>query len=184
VDPVTLGIIAGVMALLAGGVSAYSQIKQGQQAEGVGRYNAQVAEQQATSARQAAAVDAENKRRQMDRILGTQRARYGASGVIGSEGSPLLVMMQSEEEAALDVARVRYGGEAQAYGLESEAKLQRFRGTAAKRQGYLGATGSILTGVAGAGGAFKGVKPPAGGGGRGSSLALGGAGAYRGYGYD
>ena len=151
-----LGIIAAVFSILGSAVSAYGQIKQGQQAEGVGRYNAQVAEQQAASGRQAAAADAETKRRQMDRILGTQRARYGASGVT-SEGSPLLVMMQSEEEAALDVARVRYGGDAQAYGLEAEARLQKFRGKAARRQSYLGATGSLLQGVAGAAGAFKGV---------------------------
>lgn len=144
-------IIAGaVVTLLAAGVSAYAQIRQGQQAEAVGKYNARIAEQQAASARTAAAADAETKRRQFDRILGTQRARFGASGVIGSEGSSLLVMMQSEEEAALDVARVRYGGAAQAYGLQSEATLQRFQGRQARRQGYLGATSAILTGVSGA----------------------------------
>lgn len=146
-DPVTLGIIGSMVALLAGGVSAYSQIRQGQTAEATGRYNARVAEQQAESARQAAAADAETKRRQFDRLLGTQRARYGASGVIGSEGSPLLVMMQSEEEAALDVARVRYGGEAQAFGLEAEARLQRAAGRQARRESYLGATGAILQGI-------------------------------------
>lgn len=142
-----MAIIAGAIALLGAAVSAYAQIKQGEQAAAVGKYNARVAEQQATSARQAAAVEAENKRRQYDRILGTQRALYGRSGVIGSEGSPLLVMMQSEEEAALDVARVRYGGTAQAYGLEAEARLQRFQGRAAKRASYLKATGTMLSGV-------------------------------------
>ena len=148
-------IAAGaIAAILGGAISAYSAIRQGQQAEAVGRYNARVAEQQATSARQAAAADAETKRRQLDRILGSQRARYGASGVIASEGSPLLVMMQSEEEAALDVARVRYGGEAQGYGLESEARLQRFQGRQARRQSYLGATAALLTGVSGAGGIY------------------------------
>ena len=162
-DPVTLSIIAAVFALMGSGVAAYSQVRQGQTAEATGRYNARVAETQAVSARQAAAADAETKRRQMDRVLGTQRARYGASGVIGSEGSPLLVMMQSEEEAALDVARVRAGGEAQAYGLESEARLSKFRGRQAKRQGYLGATGSMLTGVSSAIGVYQGspTKVPA-----------------------
>jgi hypothetical protein len=67
--------------------------------------------------------------------------------VIGSEGSPLLVMMESEEQAALDVARIRYGGTAQAYGLESEANLQRFYGRQAKRQAVFGATGTLLHGV-------------------------------------
>lgn len=154
-----LGIIAAVFSILGSAVSAYGQIKQGQQAEAVGRYNAQVAEQQAASARQAAAADAETKRRQFDRVLGAQRARFGASGVIGSEGSPLLVMMQSEEEAALDVARVRFGGEAQAFGLESEARLQRFRGTQLRRQSYLAATGSFLQGVGSAASAYKGGPP-------------------------
>lgn len=150
-----LSIIAGVVSLISGAVGAYSSFQQGQAASTAGRYNARVAEQQAESARQAAAADAETKRRQYDRILGTQRTRYGASGVIGSEGSPLLVMMQSEEEAALDVARVRYGGTAQAYGLESEARLQRFQGRQARRRGYLGATSAILRGVAGAASAYK-----------------------------
>lgn len=153
-DPVTLGIIAGIFALLGGGVAAYGQVKQGQAAEAAGRYNARVAEQQAVATRQAAAADAETKRRQLDRVLGAQRARYGASGVIGSEGSPLLVMMQSEEEAALDVARVRYGGAAQSFGLEQEARLQRFQGKQARRQSYLGATGSLLQGLAGATSAY------------------------------
>lgn len=153
-------MIAAVTTMLASGVSAYSQIKQGEQAEGVGKYNARVAEQQATSARQAAAADAETKRRQLERVLGAQRARFGASGIIPSEGSPLLVMMQSEEEAALDVARVKYGGEAQGYGLESEARLQRFRGKALKRQSYLGATGAILQGVSSAASLYGGLKAP------------------------
>ena len=146
--------VGAIVAIIGAGVSAYSQIRQGQQAEAVGRYNARVAEQQATSARQAAAADAETKRRQFDRILGGQRARYGASGVIGSEGSPLLVMMQSEEEAALDVARVRAGGAAQAYGLEAEARLQRFGGRQARRQSYLAATGTFLQGLGTAAGTY------------------------------
>ena len=148
-------IAAGaIAAILGSAISAYSAIRQGQQAEAVGRYNARVAEQQATSARQAAAADAETKRRQLDRILGSQRARYGASGVIASEGSPLLVMMQSEEEAALDVARIRAGGAAQAYGLESEANLQRFGGRQARRQSYLSASGTFLQGLGSAAGTY------------------------------
>ena len=155
-----MAIIAGAIALLGAAVSAYGAIRQGQQAEAVGRYNATVAQQQAESARQAAAADAETKRRQYERILGTQRARYGASGVIGSEGSPLLVMMQSEEEAALDVARVRYGGTAQAYGLESESRLSRFQGAFARRQSYLTATGTLLSGVGSAAGSYAKYKTP------------------------
>jgi len=160
-----MAIIAGAFALLGAAVSAYSAIKQGEQAEAVGKYNATVARQQAESARRAADANAETQRRHYERILGAQRARYEASGVIGSEGSPLLVMMQSEEEAALDVARVRYGGTAQAYGLEAEARLQRQQGKFAKRQSYLKATGTFLSGVGSAGGMYAGAGKGSTGGG-------------------
>lgn len=140
-------IIAAIFSVLGTGLSVYGQIRQGQTAEATARYNAQRAEQEAASARQAAAADAETKRRQLDQVLGAQRARYGGSGVIGSEGSPLLVEMQSAEEAALDVARIRYGGEARSYTFEQEARLQRYQGGRARRAGVYSA---ILTGVEGA----------------------------------
>ena len=83
----------------------------------------------------------------LDRVLGTQRARYGASGVIPSEGSPLLVMMESEEEAALDVARVRHGGAAAAHGLGLESSILRRQARQASRAGFLSGTAALLTGV-------------------------------------
>ena len=154
-------LIAGaVAAILSAAVTAYSSYQQGQAASQAARYNARVAEQQAESARQAAGADAETRRRQLDRVLGAQRARYGASGVIPSEGSPLLVMMESEEEAALDVARVRHGGAAAAYGLGLEASIQRRQGQQARRQGYLSSTSAILTGVSNAASIYGSRRPP------------------------
>jgi len=143
--------IAGAIASLVGAaVSAYSAYQQGAQAEYAARYNATVARNQAQAARDAANADADTQRRQYDRVLAAQRARYGASGVIAGEGSSLLVMLESEEEAALDVARVRHGGAVAAQGLEAEAKMQRYQGQQARRASYLSATGSLLSGVAGA----------------------------------
>lgn len=154
--------IAGAIAALAGAaVSAYGAIQQGQQAESAAKYNAKVARNQAQSARDAANADAETQRRHYDRVLAAQRARYGASGV-DTEGSPLLVMLDSEEEAALDIARVKHGGAVAAQGLEAEAQLQRYQGQQAKRQSYLAATGAILSGVAQAGSIYasQGKKTP------------------------
>ena len=144
------GYITGAViaaSILSAAVTAYSSYAQGQAASQAARYNARVAEQQAESARQAAAADAETRRRQLDRVLGAQRARYGASGVIPSEGSPLLVMMESEEEAALDVARVRHGGAAAAHGLGLESSILRRQARQASRAGFLSGTAALLTGV-------------------------------------
>lgn len=151
-------IIAGAFAVLSGLVTAYSAYQQGEAANAQMRRQARIAEQQGEYARLAAAAEAETKRRQYDRILGTQRARYGASGVIGSEGSPLLVMMQSEEEAALDVARVRHGGAVAAHGLQIEADIYRRQGRQAKRQARLQAYSSILSGVSQGAGLYYGQK--------------------------
>lgn len=144
-------IIAGAVAfLLSSAVSAYSAIQQGETGRSQARAQARIGEQQAEFARQAAAADAETRRRQFERVLGTQRARFGASGVLASEGSPLLVMMQSEEEAALDVARIQHGGIVAAQGLRFEADLLRRQGRQIQRQARLQATGALLQGVSGA----------------------------------
>ena len=143
-----MAIIAAVAAAALGAVvSAYGAYQQGEAARAQARTQARIAEQQGAYAKLAASADAETRRRQLDRVLGTQRARYGAAGVIGSEGSPLLVMMESEEEAALDVARVRHGGTIAAHGLQIEADMLRRQGQQARRQARLAATGALLQGV-------------------------------------
>jgi len=153
--------IAGAIASLVGAaVSAYSAYQQGAQAEYAARYNAKVARNQAQAARDAANADADTQRRHYDRVLAAQRARYGASGV-QTEGSPLLVMLDSEEEAALDIARVRHGGAVAAQGLEAEAQLERYQGQRARRQSYLKATATLLVGVGGAGEALAKRPTPA-----------------------
>jgi len=142
--------IAGAIAsLAAAAVTAYATIQQGRAAEQAARYNQRVAQQQAEAARQRAESDAETLRRRHERTLASQRVRYGASGVL-TEGAPLLVMMDSEEEAALDVARVRHGGAMDAYGLQAEAQLQRWQGSQARRRAMIGASGALLTGVSSA----------------------------------
>src|SRR3990167_3178260 len=114
-----MAVIAGAIAALGTIVSAYAAYQSGQQ-------QAKALGYQATAAQQAAQVAAENARERNRRVLASQRARIGASGVIGSEGSSLLVQLESAEQAALEEARIRYGGEVQATGLESAERLRRF----------------------------------------------------------
>src|SRR3989304_3367307 len=125
-----MAVIAGAIAALGTIVSAYAAYQSGQQQAKALDYQAKVARNQATAAQQAAQVAAENARERNRRVLASQRARIGASGVIGSEGSSLLVQLESAEQAALEEARIRYGGEVQATGLESAERLRRFEGGA------------------------------------------------------
>ena len=147
---VLLGYIGTAAAVVGTGVATYSAYAQGQATEEAQKFSAKQAERQAAAAKEAAAVEAENRAEQFRRIQGTQRARVGGMGVT-TEGSPLLAMMDTAEQAALDVARIRYGGELQAGELQTEATLRRFMGRQARRGGTLGAGATLLTGLGSAG---------------------------------
>lgn len=153
-------IIAGAIIVAGAALQAYSAYQQAESEEKTYRYNARVAQTQADAARAAAAAEAESAGRQYQRLIGTQRARYGASGVLASEGSPLLVMLEQEEEAALDVARIRHGGAMEAFGFEAEAAGARYHARQARRTKWLRTTGTFLQGIAPAAGMYAKYKTP------------------------
>ncbi len=136
-------------------VSAYATYSASQAQASAQDYQAKVAKQQQQAARDAAAIAAQNAEARMKRVLGAQRAAIGAAGVLGTEGSPLLVQLQSAEDAALDIARIRYGGEARASGFRAEEILQRWQAGATRRAGYIGAGASLLGGAAKAYGVYS-----------------------------
>jgi hypothetical protein len=147
-DIAAYAAIASVAATVATtAISAYSSYQQGQQAEKAGKYNAQVAENQAIMVRQAAGVREEQHRARVRALAGQQRAGVGASGV-EEAGSPLLVMADTLQQAELDAQRIRYGGEVSATGYESQARLQRYQGGQYATAGMLGAGQSLLSGAA------------------------------------
>jgi len=135
-------------------VSAYAMYQQGQAAAAAQDYQAKIARNQAIAARQAAEVAAENARERHQRVLAAQRARLGAAGVMSTEGSPLIVQMESAEQAALEEARIRYAGQVQAGGYESQAILSGYQARSARAAGYLGAGASLLTGLGAAYGQY------------------------------
>jgi len=113
-------------------VSIYSNIQQGNEAEEA----ADKAAAQTRAAAQQRALDTEKQHR---RIIATQEASYGASGLT-MEGSPLLVQMESLKESEEQLRRIREGGELTAGALEE-------RGSEAKTSGYVKAGGSLLSGA-------------------------------------
>ena len=144
--PALIGV--GVVAALAGtGVAAYSAVEAGHAREAAGKFNKEVAENQAQAARDQAKIAANIRETEIRRILASQTSRLGASGVIPSEGSPLLVQMESAQQGALDIARIQYSGETGARGYESQGILEGFYGKQARRAGTLQAGASLLSGV-------------------------------------
>lgn len=142
------GAAALIIMAAATAVTAYSAYSAGEREKHARDYNAKMAEYQARTAREAAEVRREIYAKKAARQLATMRARYGASGVDISEGSPLLVLMESAGEAAKDELRIKYGGEAESWGLLSEAQKEREAGQGAYAGGVLSAGGSLLSGAA------------------------------------
>jgi len=126
--------------------------------------NAQIAEQNAEAAKLAGAAKEEQSRDEVRRVLARQRALVGASGIT-TEGSPLLVMMETARQGELDALRIRYTSEVearqglfQAQQYQSEATLQRYQGKQAQKAGYLSAGGTLLTGIGSAASYYGGRK--------------------------
>ena len=155
--PAVAGIAAiqAVAALAAVGISAYSAYSQGKSQQEMANYNSKMAQLQGQREQEAASAKADLYRKDADRRLATVRANYLASGVVGGEGTPLLTLMESAQEAAKNEVRIRRQGEMTSWGLLSEANLSKMKGRSAYTQGLMGAGSSLLSGASRAYGAYS-----------------------------
>ena len=151
-------IVMVAAAAVAAAGTAYAAVS----ASNAAKYNAQVEENQADYARQAAQAQAEAHQRDVSRQLGQIRANYGASGV-DIEGSPLDVLGESARMGELDRLTILNQGENQAIGLQNSARLDRYQATTKLVGGGLSATGTLLGGIAGAFGGAAGAAGQAAG---------------------
>jgi hypothetical protein len=137
------------LALVAAGtaVSAIGAIQQGQSQASASKYNAAVAEQNAGAAKQQAEAAAMIQQEQAKKAMGSTVAAYGASGV-SMEGTPLDVLANSASVAERDRQNIMYKGKLQAAGYQSQADLDRRSATNSLNQGYMKATGILLSGGA------------------------------------
>ncbi len=129
-------------------VSAVGSISQGMAANRAANFQAAVALQRAQRERDIANRNAEIFRRQQNALSGAERARRAASGVLPSEGTPLLVADAFLDEVLIGEATIRAGGETRATRLTQEATLARFRGRNARTAGLFRAGTTLLTGFA------------------------------------
>ena len=108
--------------------------------------NADIAMQAAESAKNKAAYDEQMHRDRVQKLLSTQRALYGKSGVEMS-GSPLLTMEDTASQGELDALAIRYGGDVAAAQNRSQANLSRMQGSNAMTAGYFSAGSTLLQGA-------------------------------------
>ena len=95
--PIIGAIISGIGSALGAAATAAS-------------YKAQATyqERQAQIEHEAGAVKAKDQSRQVERVLGSQRAEFAARGISSTAGSAQDIYDESAAEGALDVARIRW----------------------------------------------------------------------------
>ena len=139
-------------AAIGAGATVYSADQQRRAGNQQADYNANVAEEEAKAARAKAEYDEKAHRENVRKILATQRALYGKSGV-SMEGSPLMVMEDTQKQGELDALAIRYGGDVASARARSEANVAKMTGrnnAYAAKAGYMQAGSTLLSGAASA----------------------------------
>jgi hypothetical protein len=140
-------------------ISASGSLQEGQASEGAAAYNAAVARQSAQASVDKAAYDEEMHRERVRKLISSQRAAYGASGV-DIEGSPLLLLEDTAAQGEMDALAIRYGGEVEASQKRSQAELYELQGKNAKKASYYKAGSSLLSGGASIAKTYSDSKNP------------------------
>ena len=145
------GLIAGLSGpqlLSLGGLalSGLGQFQAGQAADASAEFNAKIQERDAKLARLSAQQSAEETRANTRRRVGSIRALQAKSGVLTSEGSPLLVQKEQAAEGEFEARKTLFAGS-----LESQSNTMRARSSRSNKSGTfanaVGAGSSILVGA-------------------------------------
>lgn len=143
----TLAIASIGSSILGGVTSAVGSFMGGQSAAAAHNYRAQVARNQAQYARQVGIREAEAQQMRTASVLGQQQAAQAASGLDTQFGSALDVRASTAQMGKLDELTILNNAALKAWGLEEEAKLDKFRAKQARTSSYLDVGKSLLGSV-------------------------------------
>ena len=140
-------LIVGAVAAVAGtAVATTGVIMQAQQQKKAYQYQGAVADQQVELAERAGAAAEADTRERARRVMAAQRNALGEGGIT-QEGTPLLVLMDTAQQAELDALRARYSGQVAAHGPSIEADLARQRAGYTDTARNFGVGSTLLTGA-------------------------------------
>lgn len=147
-----LAITAVALAAVGTGVSIYAASEQAAAQKKALRFQQKAREQEAESARLAAAYEERQFRRRLSLLQGKQEASLAATGLDPSSGTPLLLQLDTAKQVELEALNIRRTGEVSAQGSELEARFARMKmGMVDEAAGYsmlasgLQGTSSVLS---------------------------------------
>jgi hypothetical protein len=119
---------------------------QGDYESTIANTNAKIANLQASQALEAGDMAASRKNLQTQQQVGAIKAAQGASGVDVASGSSAAVRAGAEGAGAVDELTIRNNAQRQAWGYQTEAINDTFKGQFAQLTAKAGATQSLLAG--------------------------------------
>lgn len=145
-------LIAGTV--ISAGAAAYGAYATQKAQNDAAEYNASVAEAEAKYAVEQGKIDAAQKRKEVRRLIGAQRAAYGASGAVVDSGSPLDVTVDTATLGEYDALNIKQNAKNQAWKLNADAGLSRM----SKSSALLAGGTSLLTSAAGAASSYGSMR--------------------------
>lgn len=132
-------------AVVGGAVSAAGQLKAGAAEQRAGYENARALESQAADVREKAKFDIAQLKRNFERTQGTKITKIAGAGFNMATFADVLA--DDAAESYLERKAVKYNADIEAKNLESQARQQRRAGDNARSASYIGAAGSVISGV-------------------------------------
>jgi len=129
------------------GVAAIGAVRSAQAQSNAADYNAQIARQNADSARMQGEAAAQLQAREAKRQQGSAIATFGAAGVDLATGSPSDVLADSTREATLQQSTTRYNYNMRALGFMDQSGLDQAQAKNSMSAGWMNMTSDILTGA-------------------------------------
>ena len=137
----------GWVALAGTALSAFGQVKGGQNAADVYEYNQQLAKYRSKYAQQKGEIEVQALERDVKGYIGRQRAIAGKSGTVTDAGSNADAVARTRSEADIDASIIRYNADIESWMAENEANLLGTQANQALTAGYIGAGGTLLGGA-------------------------------------
>lgn len=149
-----------VMALTAasGAYAAYAQRTAARAEEAAANQNAKVAENAAADALQRGAAEEGRHRDRVRRLIGTQRAGIGASGIELESGSPLELVSDTAALGELDALTIRSNAAREAYGYRAQGNDMRNQGRIARARGANAVRSTLLSTAVSSWGNYSAAK--------------------------
>jgi len=139
--------------IIAGAVTAKSQVDQARYEKDVADYNAAVDRNQAVEVRNEARIQENEERQRAFELISRQRAVLASRGANIDFGTALQIQEDTALIGEINAMRIRESGEEQATALESRAELTESSGDFALKQGKLAAVGTVFSTIGSLGGA-------------------------------